>query len=219
MKRILSHKAFRLAVPTLALAIMLISLASCGIMKPQAEPYAKLRQEQPLSILIMPPINETNEVEAQEYFYSSLMQPLVERGYYVFSPTLSLELLREESAADAELFLESSLRPFGEIFGADVVLFTIIKKWSKVSLLSTITVEVEYILKSTKSNEELFRHNTLVRVDTSTGLGGLLGIVADLISTGLTDKVVAARKANEIALSVLPVGRYSPHWVNPEKEH
>ena len=72
----------------------------------------------------MPPINRSTNVEAKEYFHSTLIVPLANQGYYVIPPFLSMEILKRESAYDAELFLNSTLSKFGEVFGADIVLFT-----------------------------------------------------------------------------------------------
>ncbi|MDO4790206.1 MAG: DUF799 family lipoprotein [Porphyromonas sp.] len=175
--------------------------------------YPKMYEEKPTSILIMPPINETNHVEAKEYFYSSLAQPLAERGYYVFSPFLSMELLQQESANDAELFLDGSMKPFLNVFGTDAVLFTRIKKWEKASLLSQMYVEVEYILKSAKTDEIIFQRSANVTVDLSVNSGnGLVDLVAGMISTAVTDKIIAARKANRFILADMPFGKYSPEF-------
>ena len=65
-------------------------------------------KKKPLTILIMPPINNTNHAEAKEYFYSSLAKPLCEKGYYVVSPFLSMDLLKQESAYDSEMFIGGS---------------------------------------------------------------------------------------------------------------
>ena len=174
--------------------------------------YPKMYEESPAAILIMPPINETNHVEAQDYFFSTLAMPLVEKGFYVFSPYLAMELLRQESAADAELFLEGDLKPFHDVFQADAVLFTIIKNWSKAALASTVSVQVEYILRSAKTNEELFRRSANVSVDcaVSRGNGVLIDMLANSLATAATDKVVAARKANAFILRDIPHGKYSP---------
>ena len=50
--------------------------------------YPKMYDEKPGTILIMPPINNTNHAEAKDYFYSSMYVPLCEKGYYVISPFL-----------------------------------------------------------------------------------------------------------------------------------
>ena len=170
------------------------------------------------TILIMPPINRTVNVDAKEYFYSSLSMPLCEKGYYVISPYLALETLKNESAYDSELFINGNLSKFHEVFGADLALFTIIDRWDKSALGHSITVEVEYILKSTTANKELFHRRGIITVDTgvqsnSAGLfGALVDMAASAINTAATDKVIAARSCNAYVLSDLPCGPYSDQY-------
>lgn len=197
-----------------ALLMMAWLMLSCSVTTTtRRTAYPKMYEERPASILIMPPINETNHVEAKEFFFTSLAQPLAERGYYVFSPFLSMELLQQESANDAEVFVEGSMKPFLDFFGTDAVLFTRIKKWEKASLLSQMYVEVEYILKSAKTDEIIFQKSANVTVDLSVNSGnGLMDLLAGAISTAVTDKIVAARKANRFILADMPFGRYSPEY-------
>lgn len=197
----------------LCLLLLAIGLSACGASKlTRGTQYPKMYSAKPTSILIMPPINETNHVEASEYFYSSLMMPLAERGYYVFSPYLSMELLRSESAGEAEPFLEASLRPFRTVFNADAVLFTRIRRWEKNVLNSYIRVAVDYILRSATTDETLFARSADISVDTrvSSGNGLLIDLVANAISTATTSKIVGARKTNLFMFTDIPDGKYAP---------
>jgi len=200
-------------------ALIATLFASCGTTSnlTRGKNYPKMYTDKPTTILVMPPINKTVNVEAKEYFYTSMMVPLCEKGYYVISPFLAMDLLKSESAYDSELYLDGNLAPFKKVFGADVALFTVINQWSKSTLGNTITVEVEYILKSTTSNEILFNRKGTLAVDTSINSGGnagLLGALVDMaasaINTALTDKVIAARRCNNFVLHDLPDGVYAP---------
>ena len=207
----MKHISFIIASFTLALTF--VSCGSSNITR--GSNYPKMYEEKPVSILIMPPINNTLHVEAKEYFYSSLAQPFCEKGYYVVSPFLAFDFLKEESAYDSELFLENNLSQFKTVFGVDAVLFTIITDWSKSALMGNVSVGIEYVLKSTVTNDVLFRRQGNVSVNTSIsgGGGGLIGFAVDLaataINTALTDKIIAARKCNTYVLSDLPEGVYS----------
>lgn len=77
----------RFLILTTAVALSALFTSSCGLLKKGAtrgEAYAKIYSEAPISILVMPPINETNKVDAKEAVYATLYRPLVDRGYYVF---------------------------------------------------------------------------------------------------------------------------------------
>jgi hypothetical protein len=189
-------------------ALVAMLFASCAQKITRGEQYPKMYAEKPLTIAVMPPINRTNHVEAKDYFYTTLYTPLCEKGYYVFSPMMTMELYQTESAYDAEMFLERDLSQFRNILNADAAMFTIIKSWKRNNVGGSITAGVEYILRSTKTGETLYQREGLIKVDTSTGGGGLIGLVATAISTAATDKVVAGRVCTAYVLSDMPEGKY-----------
>lgn len=202
-------------------AVITFVLASCSTTSTTLKTvaYKGMYDEKPLSILLMPPINNTTAVDAKEYFHSTLSVPLANAGYYVIPPLLSMEILKKESAYDAEMFLKAPLNKFGEIFGADLVMFTIINKWNK--SYGNVSVGVEYILKSTKTNEIVYTRKGTVNYNTSSSVsgGGLVGalvsMAATTINTAATKYVDVARACNGYTLSDLPVGKYAP--VNPKE--
>jgi hypothetical protein len=195
----------------LPLILMAVVFASCSPTLTRGIQYPKMYQEMPTSILIMPPINKTVNVEAKEYFYTSLSYPLCEKGYYVVSPFLAMDVFQNESAYDSENFINGNLAPFKNVFGVDAALFTIINSWKKSDLAGTVTVDIEYILRSTKTNEILFNRQCVLTVncsDRSTN-NALINLAITTIKTATTDKVIAARNCNYFVLKDLPNGKYS----------
>lgn len=195
-------------------AIVAVTLASCTTPKTMGEQYAAMYKEQPLTIAIMPPINQTTHAEAKDYFYTTMYMPLCEKGYYVFSPYLTMEMFQSESAYDSEQFIDGDLGIFRQVLNADAAMFTIIKDWRRNNVGGKLTVNVEYILRSTKSGQTLYQREGKITVDTSVsggggGFGALAGMIATAINTAATDKVVAGRKCNAFVLSDLPAGKYS----------
>lgn len=196
------------------LAIISLLLVSCSQKITRDMQYPKMYEEKPVSIVIMPPINQTQHVEAKDYFYTTMFAPLCEKGYYVFSPLLTMELFQSESAYDAEQFIEADLSQFRNVLGADAAMFTIIKSWKRNNIGGKLTVDVEYILRSTKTNETLYRREGNIKVDTSVSGGGggvfgaLVNLAATAISTATTDKVIAGRRCTAYVLSDMPVGKY-----------
>lgn len=208
---------------TILFALVAIVLASCTTTKTLIEQYPAMYDEKPLSIAVMPPINRTTHVEAKDYFYTTMYTPLCEKGYYVFSPYLTMEMFQQESAYDAERFLDADLTQFRNVLGADAVMFTIIKSWKRNNIGGTLSVDVEYVLRSTKTGQTLYSREGKVSVDTSVGnsgggmFGSLIGMVATAVNTATTDKVVAGRKCNAFVLSDLPAGKYSPMFEKDSK--
>ncbi|WP_423129765.1 GNA1162 family protein [Gaoshiqia sp. Z1-71] len=188
-------------------------LASCSNAKllPKSEAYKNIYQEKPLSVLLLPPINRSTKVEAKELFYSSLSQPLTLRGYYVMPPLLSMEILKEESAYDAELFINNSMKQVGDLFGVDAVLFTTIHEWNKTAIASQINVKIEYLLKSARTDEILFHRTGDITLNVSVNTGSIIGnVVGSMLATALTKEIVVARNCNYYTVTDIPSGKYSP---------
>ena len=199
----------------IGIIMAVVSLASCSTPITLSQQYPGMYEEKPLSIAIMPPINQTTHAEAKDYFYTTMYMPLCEKGYYVYSPYLTMEMFQQESAYDAEMFLEADLTPFRNVLDADATMFTIIKDWRRNNVGGMLTVKVEYILRSTKTGQTLYTREGEITVDTSIdggsgGFGALVGMIATAINTAATDKVVAGRKCTAFVLTDLPAGKYSP---------
>jgi hypothetical protein len=193
--------------------------ASCGMISTvtRESQYAKMYEEKPITLLVMPPINNSTNVEAKDLLYTSISRPLVEAGYYVISPLLAMDVLKAESAYDSELFFDAPLTTFQNYFGADAVVFSIIDTWAKKG--TGIETKIRYVIKSAYSNEILFDRSCDLYLDLSidSGANGLLGALVDLaasaINTAATDHIKAARKANYYILSDIPRGKYSPDYM------
>ncbi|MEH0020767.1 MAG: GNA1162 family protein [Desulfobacter sp.] len=182
--------------------------------------FPLMYEEQISSILILPPMNETTAADAKEYYATTIQEPLTYSGYYVFPYPVTSEILQMEGIYDSELLMNTPLSKFREFFGADAVLFTRIKKWdmSYVVIDSNLTVSVECQLKSTSTNRVLWAYDGTVTVNLSGGGSSTGHILGDLIAKAITtainsamaDYVPYARKANYLAISSLPYGKYHP---------
>ena len=192
---------------------------SCGMMNTvtKGSQYAKMYEEKPVTLLVMPPINNSANVEAKDLLYTSISRPLVEAGYYVISPLLAMDVLKAESAYDSEMFFDAPLSVFNNYFGADAVVFSVIDTWAKKGL--GIETKIRYVIKSAYTNEILFDRSCDLYLDLSvdSGADGLLGALVDLaasaINTAATDHITAARKANYFILRDIPRGKYSPEYM------
>lgn len=203
------------------LSLIATVFASCTMQKPQtrAEAFEHFYTERPTAILMLPPINQTTNVEAKEYFFTTIHRPLADAGYYVLPPLISMEVLQNEGAYDSELFLEQSLATFGEVFQADIVLFPIIHKWKKIGALGTIHIDIEFIFKDVQSGEVIFsRFGEFIYNANKGSQGSLLGTVAaNVVSAKLTDYVPVARKCVEMLITDIPFGKYHNESVTDGK--
>lgn len=197
-----------------------VLMVSCGSYNPPTRGalYPKMYEEKPITLLVMPPINNTTHVDAKDLLYTSISKPLAEAGYYVISPHLAMEIFKNESAYDAELFIEQNVAMFGKVFGADAVVFSVIDTWQKQGF--GITTKITYKVKSTHTNEVIFQRtcNLYMNLQQETNIGGLAGLIADItlsaIATASTQHIEAARECNAYIFKDIPRGKYSPVYLN-----
>lgn len=213
-----------------ALSIILLAIAGKVIIgcAPKAitkgEEFPLMYEETPLTILIMPPMNESTAADAKEYYATTVQEILSHWGYYVFPYEITADILKMEGIYDAELVRNIPTSKFREYFGADAVLFTTIKKWdlSYMVLSSTLTVSIDEELKSTKTDQTLWKYNGTVVVDLSGGNagGGVAGLIASAVitaaQTAMADYVPYAKQANYRALTSLPFGKYHPQYLTDQ---
>ena len=199
-----------------------VVLASCGSASKTTRgmEYPQMYEEKPVTILVMPPINNSSNVEAKELLYTSISRPLAEAGYYVISPRLAMDILKAESAYDAELFFEADLKPFKKVFGVDAVVFSVIDSWTKKGF--GISTKIRYVIKSAHTGEVLFDRDCDLYLDLSDNstfsgggiVGSLLNLALSAVNTALTETIVAAREANYFIFEDIPRGKYSPDCGN-----
>lgn len=202
---------------TLLLASVVFTSA-CVPMTTKVKEFPGMYEEQPVSIIILPPINESTAADAKEYYSTTIQEPLAYSGYYTFPYPITSDILKREGIYDTELLVNLPANKFKEYFGADAVLYTTIKKWnlSYMVLASNLTVSIDCVMKSTTSDRVLWTYNGTVVVDLSGGNsgGGVAGLIAKAIVTAINsaaaDYVPYARQANYIALSTIPAGKYHP---------
>lgn len=193
-------------------------VSSCGMMNQvtRGQQYAKMYEEKPVTLLVMPPINNTSNVEAKDLLYTSISRPLAEAGYYVISPLLAMDVLKAESAYDSEMFVDAPLTTFQNYFGCDAVVFSEINTWAKKGF--AIEANIRYFIKSATTGEIIFDRSCDLILDLQVRSGGtstlstLVDLAASAINTAATDHIVAARKANYFIFRDIPRGKYSPEF-------
>jgi len=199
----------------LALTLLAALLACAHAAGPRD--YSKLVAADPRAILVVPVVNKSVEVEAPDYFLSTLPVPLAERGYYVFPVNLVKRVLEDDGLADASMVHDADPIRLCSIFGADAVLYATIEQWTaRYVLLSTITsVEFSYVLKDCKTSAELWTGHHAMQYDSSAGQQGLLAAaIMAVAEKSKPSYLPMARQANIDAMAFpgpgLPAGPYRP---------
>jgi hypothetical protein len=169
---------------------------------------------EPRSIIVVPVVNESPEVTAPAVFVTTITVPLAERGYYVFPVYLTELLLRDLGLPEAGLVHQLPSQRFFDLFGADAVLFITIKDWSTkyLVLVSSVVVEMEYLLKDTRTGMVLWQSKQQVARN-SGGSNPIAMAVSAALNALFTDYLPLARQANIQVFRPpdgLPAGRYHP---------
>ena len=77
--------------------------------------YSAFKASKPSSILVLPPLNESVDVNAPSAVYASLVNPLSESGYYVFPPTLVMETFKQNGLTEPRRIHDLSLSKLNEV--------------------------------------------------------------------------------------------------------
>lgn len=215
MERAVLTQTFKTTLMGLGLSL----LAACSGMEakgPKSDPYPLMTQEQPNAILVLPAINESTAADAPDYYSVTIAPILSGRGYYVMPQEITTEILRAEGITDGRQLEGVTPAKFGQLFGADAVLFVHIKEWDTNYYVvgGNVTVSAVYELKSTKTGATLWSNSARQVVDTSgdsNNGGGIIGaLIATAIQTATQDYMPVAQQVNAVALSPLPLGIRHP---------
>ncbi|MBB4659428.1 DUF799 domain-containing protein [Parvularcula dongshanensis] len=205
----------------LVLALGLLAMTACAT-APAPYDYSAFRSEAPRSIVILPALNNTTNVEAHEWFVSTVSRPFGERGYYVYPAWMVKRTLEDSGLGDAALVHEADTRRLSPIFGCDAAMYIDIQQWeSKYVLIQTnTTVAFEYELRSCKTGETLWANQQqLTYSPQASSTGNLLGdlvaqAVVSAIEKARPNYIPLAQQANAMAAASpgrgVPAGPYLP---------
>ncbi len=206
-----------------ATAAAALCLSACASTQIPPKDYTAFNTEAPRSILVVPVVNHSNEVDAANLFLTTTALPLAERGFYVFPTNATRKLMEAEGLGDAGLVHGTRTTKLAEVFGADAVLYVEVLKWT--SDYNVINSEVEtamlYTLKSGKTDQVLWQDEQEYVHSFSANSGNIL---ADLIVNAVTAAIDSTRSdytpvalaANVTVLSPegsgIPFSPYSPSY-------
>ena len=153
--------------------------------------YSALENSRPRSILVIPPVNNSVEVNAPYIFLATITRPLAEKGYYVFPVAVIDHFLKENGLPTPAEMNSIPLDKIAEHIGADAVLYVSIKEWGQKYQLVTSSTIVDSTLRLVDVNTGVLLWQATVRgVRTSDdGGAGLLGAIVGAIATQISGSV------------------------------
>lgn len=138
--------------------LVFVFLTGCETTSP-AYDYSNFRNADPHSVLVLPPVNNTNEVIATYGVMANLAQPIAESGFYVFPVALVDQTFKSNGLTVAQDIHALPIAKLYEIFGADTALYTVIEDYGTnyIVLASDTSVLVTATLVDLRSGDILWQ--------------------------------------------------------------
>ncbi|MCA7886717.1 hypothetical protein DF044_26475 [Burkholderia contaminans] len=202
--------------------LSLVALLSACAQPVKRPDYTAFKKSQPRSILVLPPLNETSEVDATYGMLSQMTLPLAESGYYVVPVAVMDETFKQNGLTNAAEIQETPPAKLREIFGADAALYTKVSQYGTVYriIASATVVSASAKLVDLRTGDVLWQGRASAASDEggNSGGGGLIGmlVVAAVkqIANTLMDQShdVAAFTSGRLLTAGPPTGLlYGPH--------
>jgi hypothetical protein len=138
----------------LCLCLLVAMLTGCAG-APIKKDLSAFNTAAPRSILVVPAINKSLDVDAPNYLLSTLTVPLAEKGFYVFPVNTAKFILEQEGFYEGEQIHRQPPEALAKLFDADAVLYVTINRWDAqyAFIAATVTVEFDYRMVSRNGTE------------------------------------------------------------------
>lgn len=164
-------------------SILLIgTLLLAGCAAQQQVDYSAFRESRPASILVLPPLNESLEVQASNAVLAQATLPLAESGYYVIPVAVMEETFHQNGLSTPADIQSVPAKKLHEIFGADAALYMTVKNYgsSYAVLASTTHVSIDAELIDLRSGNKLWQGHKELAQNSGSG-GGLIGMLVNAV--------------------------------------
>lgn len=202
-----------------ALSCLLIgALAGCAN-APAKKDLSAFIADAPRSILVVPAVNKSLDVDAPNYLLSTLTVPLAEKGFYVFPVNTAKVVLEQEGFYEGEKIQQQPPEALAKLFGADAVLYVTIKQWDAqyAILAATVTVDFDYRIYW-KDGTEIWQANQKMKYSPQSNNAGspLVALISAVVNAALTraapNYLPLTQQANKTAFflgpNAIPNGPY-----------
>jgi hypothetical protein len=176
-------------------ALSMLALLSACAHQPKQADYTAFRNSKPRSILVLPPINQTSEVNATYGMLAQMTMPLAEAGYYVVPVAEMDETFKHNgltTPTDIQNVAPAKLR---EIFAADAALYTTVTDYGSkfVVVGSKTNVTANTKLVDLRSGDELWSGSATANgseAGVNVAVGG--GLISMLVTAAVSQVVNAS---------------------------
>jgi hypothetical protein len=174
----------------LMLCFLVVVLTGC-VSAPVKKDVSAFIAAAPRSILVVPAINKSLDVDAPNYLLSTLTVPLAEKGFYVFPVNTAKFILEQEGFYEGEKIHQQPPETLANLFGADAVLYVTINRWdAKYAIIAaTVTVEFDYRMVA-KDGTEIWKATQAMQYSPQNSSTG--NAIADLLVAAINAAVARA---------------------------
>jgi len=206
----------------LAIFAAACSLLTGCVTQPAKKDMSAFHAAAPRSILVVPTINRSLDVDAPSYVLAALPIPIAEKGYYVFPVNTTKYVLEQEGFYEGEQIHQQPTESLAKLFGSDAVLYVAIKQWDAqfAFITTTVTVDFEYRLVS-KDGTEIWKEEKKMQYQPQNNSGGgLIGmVISAAVARAAPNYMPLTQQANQqvfvLGPNPLPNGPYRP--IDPAK--
>ena len=203
----------------LLLCLVTLGLFGCAATV-QKKDLSAFTSAAPRSILVVPIVNKSLDVDAPLYVLTTLPIPLTNKGYYVFPVNTTKFILEQEGLYEGERIQLMPTPQLAGMFGADAVLYVTINRWDAqyAFIATTVTVDFDYRIVSAKG-VEIWRENKkmVYQPQNSSGGGPIASLVGAIVSAAIAraapNYMPLAQSANKQVFQMgpnqLPDGPYA----------
>lgn len=202
------------------MSLSLLALTGC-VTQPAKKDMSAFSAAAPRSILVVPVVNKSLDVDAPNYVLSTLPVPIAEKGYYVFPVNTTKVVLEQEGFYEGERIHEQPASTLAKLFGSDAVLYVTINRWDAQFALITTTVTVDFTYRLVSKNDVVIweeRKQMRYQPDNSNNNAAtpLAAVLSAVISAAMTraapNYMPLTRQANQqvfiLGTNPLPDGPY-----------
>lgn len=169
-----------------------LSLTGC-VTQPTKRDMSAFAAAAPRSILVVPVVNRSLDVDAPSYVLSTLPVPIAEKGYYVFPVNTTKVVLEQEGFYEGDRIHQQPASTLAKLFGSDAVLYVTINRWDAqfAVFTTTVTVDFSYRLVS-KDDVEIWSENKRMQYQPNNNNNSAVSPMAALLSAVISAAVARA---------------------------
>lgn len=207
----------------LGLVTIVVIFSGCATTKIDDNRLDAFHSAQPRSILVVPVVNESTDIQAPTSVLATLPFRLGEKGYYVYPVNTIKTLLEYEGLYEPAEIHNQPPEQLAQLFKADAILYVTIHEWTSKYLLFSTTTQVDFEYRIVNADgAELWSARKMLQYTPESSSSG--NPMADLIVAAVSAAVERAapnylpltRQAHQQVFNGyktgLPPGPYNPSF-------